>query len=79
MRAERRRWSDLTPGQRVGVVIGAIVQFALMALAQRDLSRRPAGEIRGPKAVWRVAVLVNFVGPIVYFVFGRRAGEPTRS
>lgn len=79
MKAERRRWSDLTPGQRAGVVIGGMVQFALMVLAQRDLSRRPAGEIRGPKALWRVAVLINFVGPIAYFVFGRRAGEPPRS
>jgi hypothetical protein len=77
MKAERRRWSDLTPGQRAGAVIGGIVQLVLMVLAQRDLNRRTADEIRGPKQLWRAAVLVNFVGPIAYFVIGRRGSPPT--
>ena len=38
--------------------------------AQRDISRRPAEQIRGSKALWRVATLVNFIGPASYFTFG---------
>lgn len=70
--AQRKKWSDLTPGQRAGVIVGGAVQLALMVLAQRDLSHRTAGQVRGPKWLWRGAVLVNFVGPIAYFVFGRK-------
>ena len=47
-------------------------QLALLAAAQRDISRRPAEQIRGPKALWRLATLVNFIGPGSYFAFGRK-------
>jgi hypothetical protein len=68
---QRRRWKDLNPTQRVFVIVGAIVQITLLVLAQRDLAKRPAEQVRGPKAVWRVATMVNFVGPIAYFIWGR--------
>lgn len=70
--AQRKKWSELTPGQRVALVVGGVVQLALMVLAQRDLSHRTAGQVRGPKWMWRGAVLVNFVGPVTYFVVGRK-------
>lgn len=48
-----------------------IVQLALMVAALVDLLRRP--HVRGPKWAWvLVIVLVNFIGPIVYFVAGRQ-------
>ena len=37
-----------------------------------DIKRRPAEEIRGPKAMWRAAMAVNLIGPVSYFVVGRR-------
>jgi hypothetical protein len=37
-----------------------------------DIYRRPAGEIRGRKGVWVATAFVNYVGPISYFLFGRR-------
>lgn len=74
MERSKKRWKDLSPIQRVFVVAGALVQVTLLALAQRDLARRPAGEVRGPKGVWRIVTLINFVGPIAYFLFGRRQG-----
>ena len=67
-----KRWQDLNPTQRVFVIIGAIVQITLLALAQRDLAKRPAEQVRGPKGVWRMATMVNFVGPIAYFLWGKR-------
>ena len=47
-----------------------LVQLSLLVAAQRDITRRPAEQIRGSKAMWRMATLVNFVGPGSYFTFG---------
>ena len=67
-----KRWSELTPVQQTAVLIAASVQLSLAATAWVDLARRPAGSVRGPKPVWAAAIAVNFVGPIAYFVAGRR-------
>jgi hypothetical protein len=53
-------------------VLVALVQTALVVTAERDISRRPQAEVRGPKWVWRIVAMVNFVGPITYFVAGRK-------
>jgi hypothetical protein len=44
----------------------------LLAAALADIYRRPAEEIRGDKRLWAVVAFVNFVGPVSYFLFGRR-------
>ncbi|MDI7275228.1 MAG: PLDc N-terminal domain-containing protein [Anaerolineae bacterium] len=48
-----------------------ILQLALLAAALWDLAHRE--RVRGGnKLVWvLVIVLVNFIGPLVYFLFGR--------
>jgi hypothetical protein len=48
------------------------VQLSMLVAAQRDISRRPAEEIRGSKALWRAVTLINFIGPGSYFTFGVR-------
>lgn len=72
MARDRKKWSDLTPGQRIGIVVGGFIQFALMALAQWDLTRRSSDRVKGPKVLWRLVVLINFFGPIAYFLIGRK-------
>lgn len=67
----RKQWSDLSDAQKAATVAAAAVQIALAAAAWTDLARRPAEQVRGPKAAWAVAIAVNFVGPISYFAFGR--------
>jgi len=48
-----------------------IIQLILMVTALVDLSRRE--HTRGPKWVWLLVILlVNYIGPIVYFVVGRQ-------
>lgn len=48
-----------------------IVQLLLMIIAVIDLIR--IEKTNGPKWVWTlVVVLVNLIGPILYFIFGRR-------
>jgi hypothetical protein len=67
-----QRWSDLSSRQQTGMLIAASVQLALAATAWTDLARRPAALVRGPKALWAVLIAVNFIGPLSYFVVGRR-------
>ena len=48
-----------------------LIELALMATALVDLIRR--AQTRGPKWAWAlVIVLINFIGPIIYFVAGRK-------
>jgi len=69
---KKKSWKEMPPAARVGTVMAAIVQLSLLVAAQRDISRRPAEQIRGNKAVWRMVTLLNFVGPASYFAFGRK-------
>lgn len=52
----------------------AVIQLGLMAVALVDLAKRE--EVRGgSKLAWAlVIVLVNFLGPAVYLLWGREAG-----
>ena len=68
----KRSWSELTPLQRRLIVVGGAVEVALTSVAAVDLVLRPREMVRGPKAVWALALLVQPVGPIAYLVAGRR-------
>ena len=50
----------------------AVVHLTVMALTWRDLRARPAGQVRGPKQLWRVASALNTTGSAAYWLFGRR-------
>lgn len=71
MAKSKKTWGELSPARRAGVIAVGAAQLILLTMAQRDISKRPAELIRGPKAAWRLAALVNFVGPMGYFIFGR--------
>lgn len=48
-----------------------IIQLALMIFALVDLIKNP--HPNGPKWMWGVLIVViNIIGPILYFVIGRR-------
>lgn len=66
-----RRWFELSRGTKAGVVLLGTVQIALQGMALVDLARRPAGQVRGPKAAWAAASFVNFIGPLTYLTVGR--------
>ncbi|MFZ3452100.1 PLD nuclease N-terminal domain-containing protein [Arthrobacter sp. 7Tela_A1] len=68
----KKSFQDLTADQKKGLGILSSIQFLLAGAALVDIWRRPGSEINGPKAAWSAACAVNFVGPIAYFVFGRR-------
>lgn len=49
-----------------------IVQLVLLVIALIDLIRIP--QTKGPKWVWALVIIfVNMLGPIIYFIFGRRS------
>lgn len=72
MTEQKKRFSALPPRSRALIIVGAVVQFALQGTALRDLRRRPAGQIKGPKPLWVALSFVNYVGPIAYLTFGRK-------
>jgi hypothetical protein len=67
-----QRWSDLSSRRKTGMLVAASVHLALAATAWTDLARRRADAVNGPKAMWAVLIAVNFIGPLSYFVFGRK-------
>ena len=66
------KWSDLSDGQRKLLLAAAVCEAALKIAALIDIQRRPASQIRGPKALWRAAMIVNLLGPLSYFLIGRK-------
>lgn len=71
--AKKKKWAELSGGQRAGIVLGAAIQFTLQGLALRDLAKRPADQVNGPKLAWAGATFINTIGPIAYFLVGRKA------
>ena len=68
-------YQGLSPRGRLGLWVLVAVEAVLIVATQRDIQRRPAAEIRGPKLLWRVIGTQNVVGPALYFAIGRRSSE----
>ena len=76
-RKAEKRWKHLSSQERTFIIAGVVVQLTLLAAAQADISRRDRDQIRGKKWVWRLLVLISFVGPLAYFMIGRKKAAPT--
>lgn len=68
----KKSWSDLSDGQKIGVIVGAVLQFGLLAAALWDLAHRSADEVRGDRRIWAGVVFINWIGPLAYFTVGRK-------
>jgi hypothetical protein len=66
-----KKWRDLTPVQQRAIVVAGVAEVVLTTVALRDLARRPAAQVRGPKPLWLLACVVQPVGPIAYLTVGR--------
>lgn len=55
-------------------IIG-LAQIGLAAAAGIDLARRDPKHIHGPKAFWYSVLPLNWIGPIAYFMAGRKLGR----
>lgn len=75
MGTNKKRWSDLSPGTRRAITIGAAVDMSLRAVAIADLVKRPQSQVKGSKTLWAIALaVIGSVGlvPIAYLAWGRR-------
>jgi flagellar biosynthesis/type III secretory pathway M-ring protein FliF/YscJ len=68
----KKRWEDLTQQQRIAIVIMGVIQFALLAAALADIRQRSEEELTASKRAWTMISFINYVGPIAYFLFGRK-------
>lgn len=68
----KQKWSQMSSGQKFAVLTVASIELALTATALVDLVRRPAEQVRGPKALWALGVFIQPVGPIAYLTVGAR-------
>src|SRR5436189_5491994 len=71
-----KQWKDLTDAQKRGIVFLGALQLALLITALIDIRRRPADAINGSMRLWTAVVFINGIGPIAYFVVGRKRPAP---
>jgi hypothetical protein len=69
---QKKRWADFTPPQKTAIVLGGVAELVVTTITLRDLIRRPAGAVRGPKVLWVLGFFVQPVGPLLYLALGRR-------
>jgi hypothetical protein len=62
----------LTAQQKKIVVVAVVLNAIIASFTWRDLGRRPATLVRGPKALWRVWSTLNTTGSVAYWLVGRR-------
>ena len=72
MAMRKKSWNELSARQQKLVVVGGAIEIAATAWALADLSRRPAHEVNGSKALWALGCFVQPVGPLLYLTVGRR-------
>ncbi len=68
----KKKWKDMSAGKRRATLLAAGVQLALQGAALADLKKRTPAQVNGPKVIWVGASFINFAGPILYFLCGRR-------
>ena len=71
MKHGKRKWREMNAAQKSVTIVLAVVQLTMAATAWRDLARRDATEVKGPKWRWALVIGANFFGPIAYFRRGR--------
>jgi len=68
----RRGPFDLNGQQKLLLLLVLVVHVILARFTLRDLRRRPASAVRGPKRLWRVWATTNTTGSLAYWLVGRR-------
>lgn len=62
----------LSPRGKKAVAAVLVLHFVLAGFTHRDLTKRSAELIRGPKWLWRVLTAANTSFIVLYFAWGRR-------
>ena len=78
MALRRRSWREMSSAQKAANIVLAVVESILTAWALLDIKNRPEGQINGKKRIWVMTSFIQPVGPIIYFIFGRKREEPVQ-
>jgi hypothetical protein len=72
-RPGREEWPSMKrkPNKFVLAAV-AVVHLVVVTLTWRDISGRPADEIRGNKKFWRIFSALNIGNAALYWLIGRR-------
>jgi hypothetical protein len=65
-------WKDWSTARKALTIAQSVIQLTLLVAALADLSRRSKDEINGDKRRWYGIVFIAYVGPIIYFLYGRK-------
>jgi hypothetical protein len=65
-----------SPRQRRIATVAIVISLGIVGVAQRDLHRRSAEEVRGRRWIWRI-VNANALGVLAYFRWGRSTPTPS--
>ena len=65
-----------SPAQAAAIGRG-LINLTLMILTIRDIRRRSDDEINGKRKLWLLAAFAPPIGPIAYFIFGRKRQPKT--
>lgn len=63
---------ELTTAQWVLIVALGIAQFGLLIAGLVAVLRAPAQRLTAPRVVWAAICFVQFIGPVIFFVAGRK-------
>ena len=66
------RWKELDPFIRCLIIVLGSLQITLLIAALADIRSRPAYLIRGRKVWWILGSFIDIIGPLSYFVCGRK-------
>jgi NAD(P)-dependent dehydrogenase (short-subunit alcohol dehydrogenase family) len=72
-------WKTLSAAQKTALVTAGTLQAGLFAAAWADLNHRRPDALNGSKAAWRAGLFVNTLGPLAYFLRGRKTGHWTEA
>jgi hypothetical protein len=69
----------LTETQKRILAVAIVVHAVIAVFTLRDLRRRPAAGVRGPKLLWGAWATLNTTGSLAYWLVGRRPSGPGAS
>ncbi len=65
-------WNDLSTPQRLVVAALGTAYAGSVAAAHIDMTQRGSIRTNGPRPLWRIVTLAPAIGPVLYYLKGRR-------
>ncbi len=69
-----KHWKGFSPAMSARAIARGIVNLVLVIGTLRDIRRRRDDELNGSRKLWTLAAFAPPIGPIAYFLFGRKRG-----